>query len=97
LFGIPDFSETAVLECLDGKVFWVLPYWSARWAMKLRIKILVNDSGDYVASCPALPGCTCRGRSVDEARLKINEAICGYVAAVGNFVPENITPEVIEA
>ena len=65
--------------------------------MKLRIKITMTPGGDYTASCPTLPGCTSRGQNAEEARQKINEAICGYIAAVGNFVPENLVHEVVEA
>jgi len=65
--------------------------------MKLRIEIIQNDGGGYTASCPSLPGCTCRGQSRDEVKQKINEAIFGYIASVGNYIPENLTHEVIEA
>ena len=65
--------------------------------MKLRIKIVRNETGGYTAQCPSLPGCSCLGHTREEATEKINEAIYGYIAAVGNFVPENLVHEVVEA
>ncbi len=65
--------------------------------MKLRIRIIRNENGGYTAQCPSLPGCTCRASTREEATEKINEAIYGYIAAVGNFVPEHLVHEVVEA
>ncbi len=59
--------------------------------MKLCITIKPNEAGGYTAECPALPGCRCRGRTIEEARSKINDTVCGYLASVGNFVPEKIS------
>lgn len=64
--------------------------------MKLAVKIVTSEKGGYMALCPSLPGCMCWGRSRDEARKKLDEAIRGYFAAVNNFVPENLAWEVIE-
>lgn len=63
--------------------------------MKLRIVISQNQ-GVFIASCPSLPGCTCRGQSRDEVMQKINDAIFGYIAAVVDFVPEHLVHEVVE-
>ena len=67
--------------------------------MKLSIRIRHNESGGYTATCPSLPGCVCRGGSREEACERIDKAICGYIAAVSNFVPENLARdvEVVEA
>ena len=65
--------------------------------MKLCIHIMQNDEGTYTASCPSLPGCVSRGSTREEARDRLHEAICGYIAAVGNFVPENIDCLLVEA
>ena len=65
--------------------------------MKLRIKIMSNESGGYTATCPSLPGCVCQGKTREEAQTKIDEAICGYIAAIGDFVPEKLSHEVVEA
>lgn len=64
--------------------------------MKLRICIMAKGDGTYIAACPSLPGCWCRGQTRDEAKERLDEAIRGYIAAVGNFVPENLTHEVVE-
>ena len=64
--------------------------------MKLRIRIIENEDGSYTAVCPSLPGCQSLGTSRDEARKRLKEAIRGYVAAVNNFVPENLLKEVVE-
>lgn len=34
-----------------------------------------DDTGGYVVSCPALPGCYSQGESIDEALANIREAI----------------------
>ena len=65
--------------------------------MKLSIQIREDPNGGYVAVCPSLPGCISRGPTRALAREKLDEAICGYVASVSNFVPENLLGEVIEA
>ncbi|HHH75526.1 MAG TPA: type II toxin-antitoxin system HicB family antitoxin [Phycisphaerae bacterium] len=64
--------------------------------MKLGIRILNGESGTFKAVCPALPGCVSRGLTREEAADKLDEAIRGYLAAVGNFVPEHVTHEVVE-
>ena len=64
--------------------------------MKLSIRIISNDQGGFTAVCPTLPGCMSRGRTRQDAREKLDEAIRGYFAAVNNFVPEHLPPEIIE-
>ena len=67
--------------------------------MKLSIRITTNRQGGYTAICPSLPGCMSRGDTRDEARKNIDQAICGYLAALGDFFPEQFVrqAEVIEA
>lgn len=65
--------------------------------MKLAVRIYLNEQGCFTAVCPSLPGCCCRGKTHDEARKRIDEAIRGYIAAVNNFVPETVVQEVVEA
>lgn len=65
--------------------------------MKLTIQILTNEQGSYTAVCPSLPGCRSIGSTREEAQERLNEAILGYIASVNNFVPENLSPELIEA
>ncbi|NQU76628.1 MAG: type II toxin-antitoxin system HicB family antitoxin [Planctomycetes bacterium] len=63
--------------------------------MKLCIRISKSEHGGFVACCPSLPGCVTRGKTKEQARENIGEAIKGYLASVGDFVPENIANEVI--
>ncbi len=64
--------------------------------MRLSVRIIPNSQGGYTAVCPTLPGCMSRGGTRNEAREKLDEAIRGYFAAVNNFVPEHLPPEVVE-
>ena len=65
--------------------------------MKLTVRILSNETGGYTALCPSLPGCRCRGGTREEAKERLEEAIRGYIAAVSNFVPENVGQDLVEA
>ena len=65
--------------------------------MKLCVRIVEDKRGGYMAACPSLPGCICRADTRDEARVRLGQAIEGYIAAVNNFVPENITQQLVEA
>lgn len=64
--------------------------------MRISVRIVVNERGGYTAICPSLPGCIATGRTRQQARKKLDEAICGYFAAVTNFVPEHVPYEVVE-
>lgn len=50
--------------------------------MKLRVIIEKDETGYYVAEVPALPGCVSQGRTLQEARANIREAISGWVAVM---------------
>jgi predicted RNase H-like HicB family nuclease len=63
---------------------------------KVCIQLLHAKSGDYTAVCPSLPGCLSRGHTCQEALAGCEEAIRGYLAAVGDFVPERIEHEIVE-
>ena len=65
--------------------------------MKLCIRIVRDENGEYLGVCPSLPGCISRGRTREQAQRKLDEAIRGYIAAVSNFVPESVEHKVIEA
>ena len=43
-------------------------------AMKYRVVLIESDEG-YAVGCPALPGCWSQGRTREEARENIREAI----------------------
>lgn len=64
--------------------------------MKLSVRIRENQDGGYTAYCPMLPGCMTRGSTRYQAREKLEEAIRGYIAAVNNFVPDDISREIQE-
>jgi predicted RNase H-like HicB family nuclease len=58
--------------------------------MRLRIQIKRTRRGDYKAACSFLPGCVARGRTCAEAERRFTAAALGYMAAVGNFVPDRV-------
>lgn len=64
--------------------------------MKLTVRIFDDERGGYVATCPSLPGCCSRGNSREDAKRQLDEAIRGYLAAVGNFVPETVVQDPAE-
>ena len=47
--------------------------------MKLHVVIERDESGYYVAEVPALPGCLSQGRTLEEAKANIHEAIIGWL------------------
>jgi predicted RNase H-like HicB family nuclease len=58
--------------------------------MRVRIEIKRTKQGDYKAACSFLPGCVARGRTPAEAKRRFTGAALGYMAAVGNFVPDRV-------
>lgn len=65
--------------------------------MKLSIRIIRDEEGNFVAVCPSLPGCQSRGPTREEAERNLEDAIRGYIAAMNNFVPEHLDHEVLTA
>lgn len=56
------------------------------------------EEGGYVASVPALPGCTTQGESFEEAVAMVKDAIEGYLAVLketGQTIPEEKSDLVI--
>ncbi|MBV9282006.1 MAG: type II toxin-antitoxin system HicB family antitoxin [Chloroflexi bacterium] len=59
----------------------------------MRYDVLIHpdpDSGFYLAEVPDLPGCVSQGRTVEEAKAAIQEAIQGHVEVLrdlGRDVP----------
>ncbi|MDX1919487.1 MAG: type II toxin-antitoxin system HicB family antitoxin [Candidatus Caenarcaniphilales bacterium] len=50
-----------------------------------------GEDGYWIAECPSLPGCVSQGKSKQEARLNIQEAIQAYINSLkadGLPVPE---------
>ncbi|HPD07255.1 MAG TPA: type II toxin-antitoxin system HicB family antitoxin [Candidatus Bipolaricaulis sp.] len=67
--------------------------------MKYRVIIEQDEDGMYVVHCPSLPGCVSQGRTRDEARANIRDAIVGYLASLrahGEAVPPPIEEEIVE-
>ena len=46
------------------------------------IMLRPEPEGGYTALVPALPGCVTYGRTVDEARVMVKDAISGYIASL---------------
>jgi predicted RNase H-like HicB family nuclease len=46
------------------------------------IMLRTEPQGGYTALAPALPGCVTYGRTVDEAREMVKDAISGYIASL---------------
>lgn len=47
--------------------------------MKLHILIEQDEDGFFVAEVPALPGCLSQGKTEEEARSNIKEAVEGWL------------------
>ena len=59
--------------------------------MKLCIEVRCNDVGEFTAACLSLPGCVSSGRTAQQAKENLEEAIRGYLASVNNFIPAHLT------
>jgi len=67
--------------------------------MKFRIIIEQDEDGNYVAQCPALPGCISEGKNREETLTNIKDAILGYLASLkkhGEPIPPSIEEETVE-
>ena len=67
--------------------------------MKFRVFIEQDEDGQFVATCPTLPGCISQGATRDEARVNIADAIAGYLESLRKHnepIPPAITEEVVE-
>lgn len=67
--------------------------------MKYRVIIEQDEDGMYVAECPALPGCLSQGRTREEVRANIRDAIIGYLESLrahNEPVPPPIEEEIVE-
>lgn len=60
--------------------------------------LLYPEDGQFSVLVPALPGCTTRGDTADEALVNAREAIEGHVATLedlGRYVPEEESPPLV--
>ena len=67
--------------------------------MKYRVLIEVDEDGLFAARCPALPGCVSQGRTREEARTNIRDAIAGYIESLKKHdepIPPPIDEEIVE-
>ena len=67
--------------------------------LQMLVVFETDEDGWEVASCPTLPGCHSQGRTRDEARANIREAIRGYVASMrehGVPTPSESSFEVVD-
>ncbi len=67
--------------------------------VKFRVLIEQDEDGLFVAECPSLPGCISQGKTRDEARANIEDAIAGYLASLkshGEPIPPAIQEEIVE-
>ena len=67
--------------------------------VRFRVLIEQDEDGIFVATCPSLPGCVSEGKTREEARTNIRDAIAGYVASLekhGEPIPPPIDEDVVE-
>jgi antitoxin HicB len=50
-----------------------------------------EPEGGYTALVPALPGCVTYGRTLDEARDMVKDAISGYIASLRKHNDRNFS------
>ena len=53
--------------------------------MTYKVFIKKGENGKYIASVPSLPGCHSQGRTIDEAKNNIEEAVKGYLKVAKKF------------
>lgn len=67
--------------------------------MKFRIIIEQDEDGYFVAECSNLPGCISQGKTLQEAKANIREAIEGYLESLKKHkepIPPSIYEDVVE-
>ena len=47
--------------------------------MRFTVVMETDEDGMYVVTVPALPGCVCQGRTVEDAMSNIREAVRGFI------------------
>ena len=63
--------------------------------MRLVVKVTQEPKGTHLAWVPALPGCSVRARSLDEARRRIQSAARGYLASMNVAVPRVLNTDLV--
>ena len=65
--------------------------------MKLLVTLERDETGMFVAECPAIPGCVSQGKTEDEAMANIREAIAACVdARAANGMPVTVAIREVE-
>ena len=67
--------------------------------MKFRIIIEQDEDGYFVAECPNLPGCVSQGKTLQDAKENIREAIEGYLESLEKHnepIPPSIYEDAVE-
>jgi predicted RNase H-like HicB family nuclease len=67
--------------------------------MKFKIIIEQDEDGFFIAECPNLPGCISQGKTLQEAKANIKEAIKGYLESLKKHnepIPPSIYEDVVE-
>jgi len=54
--------------------------------MVFKIVVEKDETGYYVAEVPALPGCVTQGRTIEEVKKNIKEAIEGWLEVMNDKV-----------
>lgn len=53
--------------------------------MTYKVFIKKGEDGKYIVSVPSLPGCHSQGKTIDEARANIEEAVSAYLKVAKKF------------
>lgn len=64
----------------------------AQYTVGMTFRVVLErdtETGDYSAVCPELPGCASAGRTEEEARTNIREAIELYLSPAEIDLPED--------
>jgi len=67
--------------------------------MKYRVIIEQDEDGMYVAECLALPGCISQGKTREEAKANIKDAIEGYLESLRKHdepIPPPLEEKIVE-
>ncbi|RLD16300.1 MAG: type II toxin-antitoxin system HicB family antitoxin [Caldiserica bacterium] len=54
--------------------------------MKFKVVIEKDETGYYVAEVPALPGCFSQGKTIEEVKKNIREAIIGWLEVMNEKI-----------
>ncbi len=54
--------------------------------MIFKIVVEKDETGYYVAEVPALPGCVTQGRTIEEVKKNVKEAIKGWLEVMNDKV-----------